>query len=281
MGQKDIISKQLIQRIAVDLAVYLLGLPITADELELLATEQQRVEDRRADVVAKVKRQAHCFILHIEIQNNNDPVMALRMLRYYTDVCFAYPDIPVQQYLIYIGAEKLSMLAHKKDDGLDYRYTIIDMHDIDYQDLLGQDSPDAMVLAILGDFKQHSKRDAVNRIVRQLHQKLEFEPKRFREYLSMMEILSENRDLKPYIKEAETMITQFDIEKLPSFELGLEKGIKQGMEQGIEQGMEQGIEQGIQKIVKQLLKQQPPETVAKITDLPIELVMAIKNKAEH
>jgi len=281
MGQKDIISKQLIQRIAVDLAVYLLGLPIKADELELLATEQQRVEDRRADLVAKVKQLARCFILHIEIQNNNDPAMALRMLRYYTDVCFAYSGIPIQQYLIYIGAEKLAMPAYKKDDGLDYRYTIIDMHTIDYQDLLNQDSPDAIVLAILCDFKQHTNREAVKHIVGQLHQKLKSEPKRFREYLSMLEILSENRDLKPYIKEAETMITQFDIEKLPSFELGLEKGIKQGIEQGIVQGIEQGIEQGMQKIVKQLLKQQSPETVAKITDLPIEMIMAIKNKAEH
>ncbi len=51
MGQKDIISKQLIKRLAVDLAVYLLGLDIAYDELELLATEQQRVEERRVDLI--------------------------------------------------------------------------------------------------------------------------------------------------------------------------------------------------------------------------------------
>jgi hypothetical protein len=53
------------------------------------------------------------------------------------------------------------------------------------------------------------------------------------------------------------MITQFDIEKLPSFELGMEKGMKQ--------------------IVKQLLKRQTPEIVAEMTDLPLEIVVAINS----
>lgn len=158
MGQKDIISKQLIQRIAVDLAVYLLKLDIQFDDLELLPTEQQRVEDRRADVVARVTQPGETFILHIEIQNNNDANMPLRMLRYYTDIAFAYPDLAIHQYLIYIGSDKLIMPTQKMDFGLEYRYSIIDMHTIDYQDLLKQDSPDAIVLAILGDFKQHSNR---------------------------------------------------------------------------------------------------------------------------
>ena len=99
MAKKDIISKQLIQRIAVDLAVYLLKLDINSEDLELLATEQQRVEDRRADLVAKVRQAKSEFILHIEIQNNNDATMVLRMLRYYTDICFAHPNLPIHQYI--------------------------------------------------------------------------------------------------------------------------------------------------------------------------------------
>jgi hypothetical protein len=90
------------------------------------------------------------------------------------------------------------MPAKKTDHGLDYRYTIIDMHSIDYRDLLKQDTPDAIVLAILGDFKHDSKREAVQKIILQLNQKLNTQPQRFREYFSMLEILSENRDLKDY-----------------------------------------------------------------------------------
>lgn len=277
MAQKDIISKQLIQRIAVDLAVYLLKLDIRSEDLELLATEQQRVEDRRADVVAKVKQATTEFILHIEIQNDNDATMPLRMLRYYTDIGFAHPHLPIHQYLIYIGSHKLRMPAQKSDYGLDYRYTIVNMHDIDYQDLLKQDTPDAIVLAILGDFKHHSKQQAVDKIVAQLHEKLHLQPNRYREYLYMLEILSENRDLKTYIKEAETVITQVAIENLPSYELGMEKGLQKGMERG----MEQGLEQGIETVIKQLLSSQSPEQVANLIQLPLDKIMHIKNKTEH
>jgi hypothetical protein len=269
MAKKDIISKQLIQRIAVDLAVYLLNLDIKSEDLELLATEQQRVEDRRADLVAKVKQAKSEFILHIEIQNNNDATMPLRMLRYYTDICFAHPNFPIHQYLIYIGSQKLTMSVQKCDSGLEYRYTIVDMHNIDYQDLLKQNTPDAIVLAILGDFKQHSKQQAVQKIVAQLHQNLGSHPQRFREYLYMLEILSENRDLKTYIKEAENMITQVTIENLPSYELGMERGMERGMEKGTEQ------------IIKQLLMTQSPEQIATLTRIALEKIMQIKSKMEH
>ncbi len=273
MAQKDLISKQLIQRIAVDLAVYLLKLDIRSEDLELLATEQQRVEDRRADLVAKVKQADTEFILHIEIQNNNEATMPLRMLRYYTDIGFAYPHLPIHQYLIYIGSQKLSMPAQKSDYGLAYRYTIVDMHHIDYQDLLKQDTPDAIVLAILADFKPHSSRQAVHEIVAQLHKKLHSHPKRYREYLYMLEVLSENRDLKTDIKEAEAMITQVTIENLPSYELGMEKGLQKGMERG--------IEQGIETIVIQLLSRYSVEQVANLIQLPVDKIMDIKNKTEH
>jgi hypothetical protein len=67
------------------------SLDIEDDSIELLETEQQRIELRRADLVARV-RQRHSeesFILHLEIQNDNDAAMPLRMLRYFTDIQLA------------------------------------------------------------------------------------------------------------------------------------------------------------------------------------------------
>ncbi len=301
MGQKDIISKRLIQRIAVDLAVYLLGFDIEFDDLELIPSEKQRVEERRADLVAKVQQKDESFILHIEIQNNNDSLMPLRMLRYYTDIAFATPDLPIRQHVIYIGKAALSMPSHKKDNDLNYHYHIINMHTIDYQKLLLQDSPDAIVLAILCDFNADSESSAVKRIVSQLHDKLHNHPKQFRDYMYMLEVLSDNRNLKTFIKEAETMITNVNIENLPSYELGMEKGIEAGIEQGIkkgteagietgiEKGLEQGIEKGIKKgmtkgihmIVKQLLVKNTPEAVAEMTNLSLGDIMDIKNTNTH
>ena len=50
MPKKNIVSNQLIAHLAVDLAHYLLDLNIAPDRLELLQTEQQRIEDRRLDL---------------------------------------------------------------------------------------------------------------------------------------------------------------------------------------------------------------------------------------
>lgn len=49
MGQKDIISKDILKRLLLDMAVYLFRLDLI--DAELLSTEQQRIEDRRADLV--------------------------------------------------------------------------------------------------------------------------------------------------------------------------------------------------------------------------------------
>ena len=139
MGNKDIISKSIFQRLVRDFSIYLFDLPIT--EVELLDTEKQRIEDRHADLVARVKDTAgQIFILHIEIQNNNDPLMPKRMLRYLADLLLAYPDMSARQYLVYIGKESLRMPSGLQSLQLSYRYQTIDMHTVDAQTLLSQDS---------------------------------------------------------------------------------------------------------------------------------------------
>ncbi|VFN00662.1 MAG: hypothetical protein BECKG1743D_GA0114223_109644 [Candidatus Kentron sp. G] len=112
MPDKDIIGKETIRRLAADIALYLLELPIDPDSPVILPTEHQRVEDRRADLVVQLREKGgEPFILHVEIQNNNDSTMAFRMLRYRTDILLAHPGLPLRQYLIYIGAEPLTVTS--------------------------------------------------------------------------------------------------------------------------------------------------------------------------
>ena len=110
MHQKDIVSKSLLKRLLLDMATYLLRLDLI--DAELLSTEEQRIEDRRADLVAKVTpARGDPFILHLEIQNANDGQMPVRMLRYLTDIHLAHRGQRVHQCLIYIGPERLTMQA--------------------------------------------------------------------------------------------------------------------------------------------------------------------------
>lgn len=164
IGEKDIISKQIFKHLVRDFATVLFGLPVT--EVELVETSHQRIEDRHADLVAKVwLPDGQVFILHIEIQNDNQRVFPIRMLRYLTDILLETPDMPVRQYLVYIGREPLRMADGLNLPDLDYRYKSIDMRQMDCEALLRQDSADAWVLAVLCDFQGRQPRAVIHEIL--------------------------------------------------------------------------------------------------------------------
>ena len=276
MGKKDIISKSVLGHLAADIANLLLGLGVETDSVELLDTEQQRVEQRRADLVARMRRQAdgQDFILHIEIQNHNAPTMPLRMLRYFTDIQLAYPTEPIHQHLIYIGKERLSMPDYFTAPAFTYRYSLLDMHTVDCSILLTQDTPDALVLAILCDFKGKPVQDMVNYIVLRLRELMGDDESGFRNYFEMLETLAENRDLQPNIKEAEQMLTQVDVTKFASYGWGMRDGLERGRQEGIEQGEFKKA----QEIARSLLQLGvlSEEEIARIVGLPLEEIQKLR-----
>lgn len=232
MVAKDIISRDALKRLTTDLARQLLG--IDGEAVELLETQNQRVEDRRADLLARMLgADGGEFLLHVEISNSNPPEMPLRMLRYFTDIRLAGHAGPLRQFLIYIGRAPLRMPDGLHEPGsLDYRYGLIDMHQIDCAGLLAQDNPDALVLAVLCDFGGREPAQVVAYIVRRLKELLGEDDKRFREYMGMLEILSENRKLQRQVQEAEKMLTQVDVKRLPSYAIGFEDGEARGEARG-------------------------------------------------
>jgi hypothetical protein len=235
MRFKDQTSKEVVETLIVDIAKYILNIDIK--EFEFIDKESNRIESRRADVVVKVNNE---FILHIEIQNDNDNTMPIRMLRYFSDIRLkSIKDkniLPIKQYLIYIGKAKLNMSDRIVEDGIDYRYNLIDIRNIDCETLLKIDNPDALVLAILCDFKDKNPKDVVFYILKRLKELTKDDEFNFKRYVLMLEELSENRNLQKLIKQGEEMITDFDYTKLPSFDIGLQKGMQKGMQKGIEEG---------------------------------------------
>ena len=196
------------------------------------SASQIRIEDRRADLVARVTGiDSQVFLLHIEIQNANDASMPKRMLRYLADLLLAYPGLPIKQYLVYIGKESLRMADGLDLEQMHYRYHVIDMHRVDCNDLLKQDSPDAWVMAVLCDFQDRPPRSVIHEILTRLVELLHEAPPRLREYVEMLEILSTNRDLNLNIEEELEMLT-IDLEKLPSYRIGERRGLEKGMEKG-------------------------------------------------
>ena len=150
-----------------------------------------------------------------------------------------------------------------------YRYHILDMHTVDCDLLIAENTPDALVLAILCDFKQRPVQDVVNFIVKRLHELLADNEKGFRDYFEMLETLSDNRQLHTNIDKAKDMLTQIEIEKLPSYRWGETKGLETGIEKGIEKGIETGIHQERQRLAKQLLSVMDDQTIASMTGLSL------------
>jgi predicted transposase YdaD len=144
--RKDTISKELIKKLIIkDISKYILGIEL--DEFEFLDKEFERIESRRADIVLNVKNE---YILHIELQSSYDSKMSFRMLRYWLDIN-EITKLPIKQYLINLS--NTSMRNYLKKDSVDYSFEVVNIKEIDCNYFLNTNSPDAIVLAILCDFK--------------------------------------------------------------------------------------------------------------------------------
>jgi len=139
------------------------------------------------------------------------------------------------------------------------------------------------VLALLCDFGDRDPQLVVNDIFLRLRALCGDSEKRLREYIDMIEVLSENRDLKPYIREAERMLTQVDVTRLPSYELGMEKGMEKGMERGIEQGIEKGKAAGATQtrlaVARKLLNMLGDDQIAETTGLSQDEVARLRSES--
>ena len=238
--KKDIISKTIIKTIIKDISKYILKRDI-GEDFEFIDKEFERIESRRADVVLRVKNE---YILHIELQSNYESKMRYRMLRYWLDIKEVY-DLPIIQYLINLSSKTMK----SKIEEFNYTFETINIKDLDCEYFLNIDSPEAVVMAILCDFKDKKPITVAQEIFLRLKQLIKDE-KEFRKYVAMLEELSSLRELQNTIKEAEVRLSDLrnlTYQDLPSYQIGMEKGI----EHGFEKGRGEGIIEAAAKVVKE------------------------------
>ena len=278
MPDKDLISKQLLQRILIGFGNRLFDLNIV--EAELLSNEQARIESRRADLVARVKEaDGKSYILHVEIQNDNQRDMPLRMMRYYSDIAIAHAGEKIAQYLLYIGKAPMTMADHVSDDGWQYRYRVLDMRDQDSEHFLNSDNPDALVLAILCDPKSLEPNALVAHIIKELRRLHGDKLDNLRDSLKMLDVLSGNRGLQNVVEE--TINMYIDEEKLGIYQAVKKRSEARGEARGIKKGEARGEAKGLRKMVLRLLDKLPPEQVADLSGMSLAEVEAIAATAEY
>ena len=272
----DTITKEAVKTITEDIAIYFLKLNIS--NIEFVDKELQRVEKREADIVALCNIDNKESILHIELQNTNDLDMNKRMLRYYTDISLRFKDIDIFQYVIYTGKDRLKMKDNINTTNLNYKYTILDMKTIDCEEMIKLNTPDAIVLSILCDFKDKDEKEILAFLMKKIKELVGEDLNSLRKYMLMLEKLSENRNLKDKLKEVEEMLRVIELEKLPSYELGIERGIERGRFEGLTQGIQKGTIQKAIEIAKNLLDVLDVKTISLKTGLSIEEINKLKDE---
>lgn len=121
----------------------------------------------------------------------------------------------------------------------------MDMRDIDCELFLQSDRPEEVLLAILCNYQKKGANIFVQEIFHRLRE-LAKEEMLLNKYIRQVEILSLLRNLQHYVsKEAEGMITGFDIKKDVRYQQGMKKGMERGKKKGKEEGLQEGIEKGL------------------------------------
>ena len=243
-------------------------------EAELLSNEQARIESRRADLVARVREaEGENYILHIEIQNDNQRDMPLRMLRYYSDIALAHLDEKIVQYLLYIGKAPLSMSDRVDGYNLRYCYKVLDMRKQNSEYFLNSNNPDALVLAILCDPKSLEPNALVAHIIKELRRLHGDKLDNLRDSLKMLDVLSGDIGLQDIVEE--TINMYIDEEKLGIYQAVKKKSEARGIAKGEARGIKKGETRGLNKMILKLLAKLPPEQVAELSDMSLDEIQAI------
>ncbi len=232
----DIVLKDLFVEIFLPFISQQLG--IKMENIVPIDTTIKRTQERRIDFACKVLEENE-HIIQVEFQTSNDRKMHYRMLNYYENLSNV-DGLPVNQLLVYVGKDKLTMKSRIEHPNLKFNYKIIDVSTINYHDLVESNFPEAIIVAILSDFQNDNPEEVIALILRNLRNCVK-ENARLQRYFVGLEILSELRNLdSETIKQIRDMpIKGIDIRKTYFYQevsrLSREDGLSEGLSQGLNQ----------------------------------------------
>ena len=242
-------------------------LHIHAIHTEELPDDVLHTRERKPDVLKKVtNRNGETFVLDIEFQVKHEKEMVYRMAEYYIMMLRKY-QLPVWQYVIYIGAGVSAMRDHINSGQLNFKYQLIDLATVDHRLLLRSDIPEEKMLAILANFGSEDSKLVIENIVEQVITSSKGNFSKLR-HISQLRILAQLRNLVPENLEIMDSIANYITEEN---DILYRRGEKKGIEKGIEKSME--------KVVKSLLMH-TDFTIAKIASLT-DVTEAFVKKAKE
>jgi hypothetical protein len=206
----DKILKENMERSLGSIIHHTMGLHVINSEE--IPDDIQHTKERKPDVLKKVTDQHNnTYILHMELQSTNERDMVYRMVEYRVMLQRKY-RLPVKQYVLYLGKDKLTMITSISEEDFTFKYKIVSLQDVDYKTYLQKDTPEERILAVLANFREDSEEEAFLSIVKAVKAVTSGELEEGK-YIKQLSVLSKLRNLK--IKNEDIMLlssTTFKIE---------------------------------------------------------------------
>ena len=174
-------------------------------QTEDINLEMQATLERKADFLKKVRAKKP-YILHLEIQSKNDARMLSRMMIYFALLRKKYKyQLPVWQYVLYVGKEKMNMQAQDSEAPNHFQYTLIDIREFSAQLFLQSNVPEVVILSILANLEKLPPQDMITHILARLKELLP-EDGRLYQYVRQLEQLAKLRNISlDNLKPSDTM----------------------------------------------------------------------------
>ena len=239
------------------------GKKLSKEALKPLDIKLQKVIEREADLIVENTETGEIY--HVEFQSTNDSSMPVRMALYFYLILQNYGRAP-KQYLVFVGKGECTIPYSVEIGSSKHGYKVIDLkEDVDCKALLESNNPNDWILTVL--CKLDPQKTTIRTVIQRI--KEEISDRRLQqELIQKLFILAGLRE-EQILKLVEQEVKDMGLVIDPETNLYL-KEIK-------EQGRLEGKLESAKKFYLEL--HLSPERIARILDLPLELVKeAIKEE---
>lgn len=203
-----------------------------------LNVELPRLQNPRVDLLGEAEDGE---LLHLELQSTNDGTMALRMAEYHLGAYRLLGRFP-RQVVIYVGSDPLRMPAELRGPALEFRYTLVDIRDVDGDALMASPDVSDNVIGVLARLPDRPA--AVRRLLGSI---ANLAPEDRVHYLRALLTVAGLRGIEEYVEqEAHRMPILNDI--LDNKVLGRE--YKKGLDEGRVEGRAEGERASLRRVAE-------------------------------
>ncbi len=186
--------------------------------------ELQRTIERRPDYLKQViEADGTTAFWHVEYQVPDDKKMLARCF-FYCGLCKNKAmNIPVRQFVIYLGAEKPQMETNIVERDLVYRFQLISLIDIPFHVFLQTSRPEEALLAMLGDLQGESPEKVIRKIIEIVLQNTISDLDK-QKYFQQLQVMGQLRNFEALIENimiTESLRNYVSIERTPWYKLGV------------------------------------------------------------